>query len=106
MLETKSRIIIASIPSALIFLKNVEFGIFGAIFAFILFFIVVYFLTFVWDMITHKESEETVLDEETQDSLTIFEWYDDDMNRFKKKPVSVVLAEARSGTKGKFRVDE
>ena len=107
-MEKSTKAIISSIPSALFTLKVIEDGFFIAVLIFIVFFGIIYFLISVWEMITYDESKEPKMDQETQDLITISEWYDNDMNfnYNKKKPVSVALAEARTGTKGKFRGDE
>ena len=66
-------------------------------------FVVGFFATRIWIMITDDGSDE--MDDETKEQLLIIEWYSDDMNRFRQKPRSVALAEAKYGV-GKFRDEE
>ena len=107
MMEKSTKAIISSIISLFVFITFFKESFSEALFLSVFFFGVIYFLISVWEMITHDDSKEPKMDQETQDLITISDWYDNDMNNYnKKKPVSVALAEARTGTKGKFRVDE
>jgi hypothetical protein len=104
MTEPRTKIIIPAILAIFIFLNSLRDSVFIALISAFIFFVVGYFAMHIWDMVTDDGSGGE-MDDETREQLIVTEWYSNDMNRFSKKPRTVILAEAKYGA-GKFRDEE